>query len=138
MSLNKLLSNGKIGSGLSLDLDKLTYKSFQPFEAPSVHTFSTNELKQQSMVLIRSDVDDVELKFPSIAELQELLPNANDYLELTVKYRTLGTVTISSVDGLFFILFGNSYQLDPSNGTVFKTAKIGVARTNSAGSLRIY
>ena len=138
MSLNKLLSTGKIGPGLSLDLDKLTYKSFQPVEVPSLHTFSTDEIKQQSMVLVRSNIDDVELKFPSSAEIQELLPNANDYLELTVKYRTLGTVTISSVDGLFFILFGTSYQLEPSNGTVWKTAKIGVARTNAGGTLRTY
>ena len=138
MSLNKLLSNGKIGPGLDLDVGKLTYKSFQPFEVPSVHTFSTDEIKQQSMALVRSNVDDVELKFPSAAELLELLPNANDYLELTVKYRTTGTVTISSVDNLFFILFGNSYQLEPSNGIVFKTAKIGVARINAAGTLRIY
>ena len=138
MSLNKILSTGKIGPGLSLDVSKMTFKSWEPVEVPSLHTFSSEELKQQSMVLVRSGVDDVELKFPSAAELQELLPNANDYLELTVKYRTFGTVTISSVDGLFFILFGTSYQLQSSDGVFWKTAKIGVARTNAGGTLRIY
>lgn len=139
MSLNQILSEGKLSKGLNLNVNKITFQSWEPIQAPSIHILTEDQLKHQSMVIFNTAFDAIDLKFPDNPTLLELLPNKNDYLELTVKYRTAGTITISSVDNAFFVLFGQSYQLEPSNGTVFKTAKIGIGRPSvSGGSFRLF
>jgi hypothetical protein len=138
MSINQLTPEGKVGEGVELSVGRLTHISHIPKTITDSYLITTDDLSTQRMLIIGVDDEPITITFPSNATLLSLLTKSGDFLELTVKYRTTGTITITSVDGLFFVLFGNSYTLESGNGLNFKTAKIGVARTNVGGTLRIY
>jgi len=140
MSLNQLIS--PIGDGLDIKCHQIQQKTFQPQlinTGQELYSITSSNLLNQSMILIRTDVNPVTLTFPSNIDLLELLPNNGDYLQMTVKYRTSGVITVNSVDNLFFVFFNNSYELQSSDGVNWKTGTIGVGRPSySGGSLRIF
>lgn len=137
MSLNQIVNPS--GSGLNLQCHQIKDVGFLPKAILETYSIIEDDLVSQRMLLIATDSANIVLTFPSSATLNTLLPQVGDFLELTVKYRTTGSVTITSVDGLFFVLYGvTSYNLAPSNGTNYVSYKIGVSRTTTQGSYRIY
>jgi len=138
MSINQLTAEGKVGEGLDLSVGRLTHISPLPKIITEAYSITADDLTLQRLLIIGVATQPLTLTFPSVAVLQSLLPKSGDFLELTVKYKTSGLITITSVDSLFFIITGNSYTLESGNGVNYKTAKIGVARTNAGGTLRIY
>lgn len=136
MSLNQIVNPS--GSGLNIQCHQIKDVGFLPKAVLETYSITEDDLVSQRMLLVGTASANITLTFPSYAILNTLLPQVGDFLEITVKYRTTGSVIITSVDGLFFILFGTSYNLAPSNGTNFVSYKIGVARTTTQGSFRIY
>lgn len=136
MSLNQIVNPS--GSGLNLQCHQIKDVGFLPKAVLETYSIIEDDLVSQRMLLIGTASANIVLTFPSSVLLNTLLPQVGDFLEITIKYRTTGSVTITSVDGLFFVLFGNSYTLENSNGTNFVTQKIGVGRTTTVGSFRIY
>tara|TARA_R110000772_G_scaffold121660_3_gene227915 strand:+ start:2628 stop:3044 length:417 start_codon:yes stop_codon:yes gene_type:complete len=138
MSINQLISQGKVGTGLNLDVGNVKQKGYLPTMTASTHNISTADLEESKLIVFSTNTADVTCVFPSNASLGLLLPNAGDFMHITVKYRTSGSITISGIDTLFFIVSNTSYTLEPSNAIAYKTQVIGVARTNAGGTLRMY
>ena len=138
MSINQLTPEGKVGEGVDLSIGRLTHISHIPKIITESYLITADDLSTQRMLIIGVDTEPITITFPSSATLLSLLTKSGDFLELTVKYRTTGAITVTSINELFFVLFGNSYTLESGNGFTFKTAKIGVSRINAGGSLRIY
>lgn len=136
MSLNQIVNPS--GSGLNLQCHQIKDVGFLPKVVLETYSITEDDLVSQRMLLVGTASANITFTFPSSATLNTLLPQVGDFLEITIKYRTFGSVTITSVDGLFFVLFNNFYNLSPSNGANFVTYKIGVGRTTIGGSFRIY
>ena len=136
MSLNHLLN--PTGNGLDIVCNKLQYKPAQPSTNSDTVILTLDDVVKQRGQLCSTDVLPIDFIFPDGDTLREALPNDKDFLELTVKYRTSGTVTVKSIDGALFVLFGNSYTLPSSNGINFVSYTIGVSRVNAGGTIRLY
>lgn len=136
MSLNQIIN--PLGEGLNLQCHQIKDIKYLPKVVLETYSIIEDDIVSQRMLLVATASANIVFTFPSSTLLNTLLPQAGDFLELTIKYRTSGTVTITSVDNLFFVLFGNSYTLESSNGLNFVTQKIGIGRTTVQGSFRIY
>ena len=137
MSLNQLI-NPVNNIGLNVHLGRtLTISPLPLLVGTDAYTITAYDLSQQRLLISSTAFNAITYTFPALAVLEGILINPGDYMELSVKYRTSGVITVTSVDNLFFIAFGNSYTLQSSNGVAFRTEKIGIARIGPS-TWRIY
>ena len=136
MSLNQIVNPS--GSGLNLQCHQIKDMGFLPRVSTNPCIITEDDLVSQRLLLIDGSSANINYIFPSSTILNRILPQSGDFFELTVKYKTTGTVVINQGDATPFILGGNNYPLESSNGTAYKTQKIGVARTTVGGDFRMY
>lgn len=140
MSLNQLTPEGKTGAGVNVSVHTLTSYSHEPELVAGVYTITKEQLQKQQMLLSNEVFEAVSISFPTDAELNEILLGEGDYLEMTIKYKTSGIVNCGTADGnVFFIGGGFTQLLESSNGSSWKSVKVGVGKPSvSSGSLRMF
>lgn len=136
MSLNQIINPS--GQGLNLNCHTVLSNRPAPRLTTSVYNIVVDDMVKQRVLITASVGDNIVFTFPSTATLLDTLKRGGDALEIIVKYRSTGTITVNSVDNIFHIIYGTSYTLPSANGTYYQTAVIGVVRVNDAGTLRIY
>lgn len=124
MSLNQLIN--PVSTGLNLNVHNVTSFSPIPLLVPSVYTLNTFDLQKQQLLIIESATDAITISMPTFAIVNNLLKQNGDCVQLIVKYRTSGVVTISCP--FLFLVDGSSYRFPSSNGVNYLSYTIGVAK----------
>lgn len=137
MSVNQLITP----SGIGLNITCRNIKSVQ--YAPDFSQTTTVPITaldlQLNRFILATALNPLTFNItPTALELLEILPKAGDFLTCKVKYRTAGTVTVTSTSNLLFVLTGTSYRLKSSDNTEFICAEIGITREGDSGTLRMF